>query len=87
MNLGALIPLIAMLIIVFVAGLWASRHVRSSGSFLEEYFLGDRSLGRRTWGCLFQRIRLGITRDDSSRYWIFCVNGIREKVRHCFKKI
>lgn len=45
MNLGALIPLIAMLIIVFVAGLWASRHVRSSGSFLEEYFLGDRSLG------------------------------------------
>src|SRR5690625_4540817 len=45
MNIGALIPLIAMLIIVFVAGLWASRHVRSSGSFLEEYFLGDRSLG------------------------------------------
>jgi len=45
MNLQALIPLIGMLIIVFGAGLWAGKYVRSSTSFLQEYFLGDRSLG------------------------------------------
>src|SRR5690625_319131 len=45
MNIGALVPLIAMLIIVFGVGIWASRHVRTSSSFLQEYFLGGRSLG------------------------------------------
>src|SRR5699024_2382348 len=59
MNLQALIPLIGMLIIVFGAGLWAGKYVRSSASFLQEYFLGDRSLGgfilamtmTATYGC------------------------------------
>lgn len=45
MNVGALIPLIGMLLLVFAVGIWASRHVRSTDSFLSEYFLGDRSLG------------------------------------------
>lgn len=45
MNLQALVPLIAMLILVFGVGLWAGRYVRSSTSFLQEYFLGERSLG------------------------------------------
>src|SRR5699024_1382329 len=34
-----------MLLLVFAVGIWASRHVRSTDSFLSEYFLGDRSLG------------------------------------------
>lgn len=45
MNFQALMPLIAMLILVFGVGLWAGRYVRSSSSFLQEYFLGERSLG------------------------------------------
>lgn len=44
-NWQALIPLIGMLMIVFAVGIWAGKHVKSSTSFLQEYFLGDRSLG------------------------------------------
>lgn len=45
MNWEALIPLIVFLIVIFVIGFWASKYVASSKSFLEEYFLGERSLG------------------------------------------
>lgn len=45
MNWQALFPLIGFLIIVFVVGMWAGKRVSSSDSFLQEYFLGDRSLG------------------------------------------
>lgn len=41
----ALMPLIGMLIVVFVIGIWAGKYVKSSTSFLQEYFLGGRSLG------------------------------------------
>lgn len=41
----ALIPLIGMLIAVFGVGIWAGKYVKSSSSFLQEYFLGGRSLG------------------------------------------
>ena len=44
-NWQALIPLIGMLVLVFGVGIWAGKHVKSSTSFLQEYFLGGRSLG------------------------------------------
>ena len=44
-NWQALIPLIGMLVLVFGVGMWASKYVKSTTSFLQEYFLGDRSLG------------------------------------------
>jgi len=40
-----LISLILFLILIFVVGVWASRYVRSSNAFLQEYFLGGRQLG------------------------------------------
>ncbi|WP_217587246.1 sodium/pantothenate symporter [Lentibacillus saliphilus] len=45
MNAEALVPLIILLVIIFVAGLWASRYMTSSTSFLQDYFLGGRSMG------------------------------------------
>ncbi|MEN2768840.1 sodium/pantothenate symporter [Ornithinibacillus xuwenensis] len=45
MNLEALIPLIIFLIIIFAAGMYAGKYVKSSQSFMQEYFLGNRSLG------------------------------------------
>ncbi len=45
MNWEALIPFVAVVVLVFFIGLWSSRKVHSSKSFLEGYFLGDRSLG------------------------------------------
>ncbi|AIF42254.1 sodium/pantothenate symporter [Virgibacillus sp. SK37] len=45
MNWQALIPLIGILLIIFAAGVWAGRSLRSSTSFLQDYFLGGRSMG------------------------------------------
>lgn len=45
MNWGAIIPLLLFLIIISLIGIWASKYVRSTDSFLQEYFLGGRSLG------------------------------------------
>lgn len=45
MNATIIISLIVFLISIFIVGLWASRYVRSSNSFLQEYFLGGRQLG------------------------------------------
>ncbi|GAB3046391.1 sodium/pantothenate symporter [Virgibacillus ainsalahensis] len=45
MNWQAIIPLIGFLVLMFAIGILASRRVRSTSSFLEEYFLGERSLG------------------------------------------
>lgn len=45
MNWEAIIPLIGFLIIIFIIGIWAGKSVASSGTFLQEYFLGGRSLG------------------------------------------
>lgn len=44
MQLEVIIPLIAYLLIVFGISLYAMRR-RESGNFLEEYFLGNRSMG------------------------------------------
>src|SRR5690625_7768160 len=45
MNWQALLPLILFLMIIFGIGFWASKYVKTSKSFLQEYFLGERSLG------------------------------------------
>lgn len=45
MNIGVIIPLLVFLVAIFLVGFWASRHVRSTDSFLQEYFLGGRELG------------------------------------------
>lgn len=45
MNWQVIIPLILFLIIIFFIGYWANRFVKSSDTFLQEYFLGDRQLG------------------------------------------
>lgn len=45
MNWGAIIPLLIFLIIISVIGIWSSKYVRKTDSFLQEYFLGGRSLG------------------------------------------
>ncbi|MFJ5622777.1 sodium/pantothenate symporter [Peribacillus loiseleuriae] len=45
MNWQVIIPLLLFLVVIFSVGFWASRYVRSTDSFLQEYFLGDRQLG------------------------------------------
>lgn len=40
-----IVPLFAFLIIIFLIGFWANKQVRSSNSFLQEYFLGGREMG------------------------------------------
>lgn len=45
MNWEAIYPLIGFLIIIFLIGAWAGKRVKSSKNFLQEYFLGERSLG------------------------------------------
>ncbi|WP_047983066.1 sodium/pantothenate symporter [Ornithinibacillus californiensis] len=45
MNLVAIIPLFIFLVVIFLVGLYASKYVQSSKSFMQEYFLGERSLG------------------------------------------
>src|SRR5690625_4039430 len=41
----SLIPLIGILIIIFGIGIWSGRHLHGSSSFLQDYYLGNRSLG------------------------------------------
>ncbi|MCT1902725.1 sodium/pantothenate symporter [Oceanobacillus sojae] len=45
MNLEAVLPLFIFIVIVFMIGIWAGKFVSRSDSFLQEYFLGGRSLG------------------------------------------
>ncbi|WP_028390193.1 sodium/pantothenate symporter [Bacillus cihuensis] len=45
MNWQVIIPLLLFLVVIFSVGFWASRYVRSTDSFLQEYFLGDRQMG------------------------------------------
>ncbi|RHW38235.1 sodium/panthothenate symporter [Lysinibacillus yapensis] len=40
-----IIPLFLFLIIIFAIGFWANKQVRTSNSFLQEYFLGGREMG------------------------------------------
>lgn len=45
MNWQVIVPLVLFLVIIFFVGVWASKYVKSSNSFLQEYFLGDRQMG------------------------------------------
>ena len=45
MTLEAIIPLFIFLAIIFMVGVLAGRNLKSSNAFLNDYFLGGRSLG------------------------------------------
>ncbi|HLR61045.1 MAG TPA: sodium/pantothenate symporter [Lentibacillus sp.] len=45
MNWQALIPLIAVLLIIFGVGVWSGKYIKTSNNFMQDYFLGGRSLG------------------------------------------
>ncbi|MBP2241894.1 sodium/pantothenate symporter [Cytobacillus eiseniae] len=45
MNWQVVTPLFLFLVIIFIIGLWASKKMNASNSFLQEYFLGGRELG------------------------------------------
>ncbi|GEK35591.1 sodium/pantothenate symporter [Kurthia sibirica] len=45
MHWTVIIPLIVFVIIIFGIGFWSNKFVRSSDSFLSEYFLGGREMG------------------------------------------
>ncbi|WP_102694299.1 sodium/pantothenate symporter [Rummeliibacillus pycnus] len=45
MHWHVIIPLVIFLVIIFVIGFWANKHVMQSNSFLQEYFLGGREMG------------------------------------------
>lgn len=40
-----IIPLFVFLVVIFGIGIWANRQVRTSTSFMQEYFLGGREMG------------------------------------------
>lgn len=40
-----IIPLVIFLIAIFAIGVWANKQVRTSNTFLQEYFLGGRQMG------------------------------------------
>ncbi|MEC3885621.1 sodium/pantothenate symporter [Halobacillus sp. HZG1] len=45
MNWGVVVPLLLFLVIIFFIGFYASKYLKSSADFLQEYFLGSRQLG------------------------------------------
>ncbi|MCP3738949.1 sodium/pantothenate symporter [Rossellomorea sp. BNER] len=45
MNWEVILPLLLFLIIIFIVGIYSSRYISSSTSFVQEYFLGSRQLG------------------------------------------
>lgn len=45
MNWQVILPLLLYLIVIFFVGFWANKYVKSTNSFLQEYFLGGRELG------------------------------------------
>src|SRR3954469_11807870 len=45
MKWEVIVPLLIFLSIIFYIGFWANGKLKSSDSFLQEYFLGGRQLG------------------------------------------
>ncbi|MYL70361.1 sodium/panthothenate symporter [Halobacillus litoralis] len=45
MNWGVVLPLLLFLVIIFFIGFYASKYLKSSADFVQEYFLGSRQLG------------------------------------------
>jgi sodium/pantothenate symporter len=48
MQLEVILPLVAYLLVVFGLSIYAMRK-RTTGAFLNEYFLGSRSMGGLCW--------------------------------------
>ena len=44
MNWQVILPLLFFLVIIFGIGIWANKQIRTSSSFLQEYFLGGREM-------------------------------------------
>jgi sodium/pantothenate symporter len=44
-NWQVILPLLLYLLVIFFVGFWANKYVKSTNSFLQEYFLGGRELG------------------------------------------
>ncbi|MGE7023525.1 sodium/pantothenate symporter [Solibacillus cecembensis] len=45
MHWQVIIPLLLFLVVIFGIGIWANKQVRTSNSFMQEYFLGGREMG------------------------------------------
>ncbi|MER2107046.1 MAG: sodium/pantothenate symporter [Solibacillus sp.] len=45
MHWQVIVPLLVFLVAIFGIGIWANKQVRTSDSFLQEYFLGGREMG------------------------------------------
>ncbi|MBY0122976.1 sodium/pantothenate symporter [Bacillus sp. S/N-304-OC-R1] len=45
MSWQVMTPLVIFLVLIFIVGFWASKHMNKENSFLQEYFLGGRELG------------------------------------------
>ncbi|HEY4579087.1 MAG TPA: sodium/panthothenate symporter, partial [Savagea sp.] len=45
MHWQAIVPLVFFLLVIFMIGIWANQKIRTSDSFLSEYFLGGREMG------------------------------------------
>ncbi|MET3683032.1 sodium/pantothenate symporter [Alkalibacillus flavidus] len=45
MKVQVLIPLLALLLVIFLIGIWSNRKLNQSTSFISDYFLGSRELG------------------------------------------
>ncbi|MFC7392139.1 sodium/pantothenate symporter [Scopulibacillus cellulosilyticus] len=45
MNWSVTLPMIIFLVVIFIVGAYAARHIKSTDNFLQEYFLGSRQLG------------------------------------------
>lgn len=45
MNWAVILPFLIILLAFFIIGIWASKPLAKSNSFLQDYFLGDRQLG------------------------------------------
>ncbi|WP_019241213.1 MULTISPECIES: sodium/pantothenate symporter [Bacillus] len=45
LNWAVILPLVIFLVIIFMIGVWSNRSMKSSNSFLQDYFLGGRQLG------------------------------------------
>ena len=45
MNWEVIIPLLIFLVVIFITGFYASKHLKTTSNFLQEYFLGSRQLG------------------------------------------
>ncbi len=63
MQLEVILPLVAYLLVVFGLSVYAMRK-RVTGTFLNEYFLGSRSMG----GVVLGRVRISTLRNENETF-------------------